>query len=77
MEEEVVSTITGNTKVLLEGLLLVLSLLYNRKYTNDYRIVLIKSFNQQYDNEPVRCLILYLFRLVNCTYLFHSFFSIL
>ncbi|XP_065201567.1 Fanconi anemia group J protein homolog isoform X2 [Planococcus citri] len=51
MEEEV-STITGPTKALLEGLLLVLSILYNPTYTNDYRIVLIKSFNQQYDQEP-------------------------
>lgn len=53
MKEELSTTISASTKRILEGLLLILSLLYSEEYMNDYHVVLTKEFKKQISEAPV------------------------
>lgn len=50
------SNISGSVKAILQGLILVLGLLYNEKYTHDYHVVLSKVLNhRRYEANSVSC----------------------
>lgn len=44
---------SGATKNLISGLILVLEFLYDEKHTRDYHVVLTKSFSHEYSDNTV------------------------
>lgn len=52
-ENKDIPSLSGNTKNLCEGLILVLGFLYDEQYTFDYHVALMKTFNHNYFETPV------------------------